>query len=629
MMKRWLILVGLVALLLCGCQSDPAQTTSAQTTATETTQATTLPDPGTYDPDSRLEAQTDGAVRAYKLDMVTGQMLYFMGRDPVVVGVGHDGYTALLRLSGENCSVKASRTLDIAVETGCDNIAVTENRLAYYDGRSRSYVLLDGQFRETGRAAMPEDIVGVPTISGDMSVVYYCTDTQLRALDIQAGVSRLVWQFNDRQLYISGLLFDDTVLECYVEEENGNGYTALIRCETGVMLGTDPDLIRIESWGERFFLQRLNSSYVENLVGNLSGELQCFNPAQEGDYLHCLPQTEAVLAECGMLEDVQLDYYDLVSERRLASVTFGGCSGVTDVAMEQDGQFVWLLTYDTKNAQAVLCRWELAANAVSDQTDYVGTRYTAEAPDTEGLARCEAWAQSLEEQYHVQIDLVDAPVEPEDYRFTHEYQVPAIEYGLAQLEQALASYPEGFFRTAAKVSDNGTITIGLVRELHSNHHNAPGSAAGIQYWLDGSIYITVSIDERTCQHFYHEMCHALDTFVYSFSIEYDAWDTLNPEGFAYDENYLDYLTRTDMTYLEGETRAFIDHYSMTFENEDRARIMEYAMMEGNEACFETPAMQAKLRQLCLGIREAFGWEKSAQTFRWEQYLEESLAYTEK
>ena len=64
---------------------------------------------------------------------------------------------------------------------------------------------------------------------------------------------------------------------------------------------------------------------------------------------------------------------------------------------------------------------------------------------------------------------------------------------------------------------------------------------------------------------------------------------------------------------------------MSFPKEDRARIMEYAMMAGNESCFETDAMQQKLRQLCIGIREAFGLEESAETFRWEQYLNEPLA----
>ena len=52
------------------------------------------------------------------------------------------------------------------------------------------------------------------------------------------------------------------------------------------------------------------------------------------------------------------------------------------------------------------------------------------------------------------------------------------------------------------------------------------------------------------------------------------------------------------------------------------------MTEGNESLFRCETMQAKLRTLCEGIRKAFGLRKSPDTFLWEQYLEESLAYTE-
>ena len=66
---------------------------------------------------------------------------------------------------------------------------------------------------------------------------------------------------------------------------------------------------------------------------------------------------------------------------------------------------------------------------------------------------------------------------------------------------------------------------------------------------------------------------------------------------------------------------------MSFPKEDRARIMEYAMTEGNEEYFRSTTMQSKLKLLCEGIREAFKLKKSPETFLWEQYLNTSLAYT--
>ena len=102
------------------------------------------------------------------------------------------------------------------------------------------------------------------------------------------------------------------------------------------------------------------------------------------------------------------------------------------------------------------------------------------------------------------------------------------------------------------------------------------------------------------------------------------WNTLNPKVFSYDYDYIANLSREDYQWTEGEDRAFIDIYSMSYPKEDRARIMEYAMMLGNEDCFESETMQRKLRQLCLGIRDAFGLKKSTEAFLWEQYLEEPL-----
>ena len=59
---------------------------------------------------------------------------------------------------------------------------------------------------------------------------------------------------------------------------------------------------------------------------------------------------------------------------------------------------------------------------------------------------------------------------------------------------------------------------------------------------------------------------------------------------------------------------------MSFPKEDRARVMEYAMLPGNEKLFQAPALQAKLQALCDGIREAYGLEDAEDSFLWEQYL---------
>ena len=61
---------------------------------------------------------------------------------------------------------------------------------------------------------------------------------------------------------------------------------------------------------------------------------------------------------------------------------------------------------------------------------------------------------------------------------------------------------------------------------------------------------------------------------------------------------------------------------MSFPKEDRARILEYAMMPGNESYFSSEQMQAKLQTICTALREVFDLDPE-QHYAWEQYLAKS------
>ena len=136
----------------------------------------------------------------------------------------------------------------------------------------------------------------------------------------------------------------------------------------------------------------------------------------------------------------------------------------------------------------------------------------------------------------------------------------------------------------------------------------------------GDHYIVLSIGPEMEQYFYHELCHALDAYVYGGSLIYDDWGLLNPKGFEYFGTYQNWEVAEDDPNLVGDSRAFLDGYSMTFAREDRAQVFAFAMLEGNEELFEAPALQKKLEQMCLAIRETYGWEKLEQVLPWEQYL---------
>ena len=155
------------------------------------------------------------------------------------------------------------------------------------------------------------------------------------------------------------------------------------------------------------------------------------------------------------------------------------------------------------------------------------------------------------------------------------------------------------------------------------------NVGGLQFWIDEEPYVALCVGQMYDGQVYHEIFHAIETKVYSDSQIYYEWDKLNPDGFDYDYNYYFYQNHSESPYLSDGELAFVDAYSMTFPHEDRCRLFVAAMEEGNADLFAGEVMQAKLKRMCQGIRESYGFEKNGQTYRWEQYLNEPIAYQKK
>ena len=165
-------------------------------------------------------------------------------------------------------------------------------------------------------------------------------------------------------------------------------------------------------------------------------------------------------------------------------------------------------------------------------------------------------------------------------------------------------------------------------EIETKGNTASGSPEavnGIQFMDGFDAYIVLATDHNTEYALFHELSHLMETVVLTESVAYDRWDNLNPADFQYDGSYSANRSRDGSPWLKEGREYFIDTYSMSYPKEDRARLLEYAMTAGHMDLFRSPNLQRKLRQMCTGIREAFGLEKSPDTFLWEQYLEEPLS----
>ena len=105
-MKRMIAMLMLVVVILCGCARTPQTTepttspTQSQATQPQTPEEDLGPDLGCYEPDSKIEQDTQGAVRKYALEGERYYALTTMG-DGVLLFSGDDQTTLTLLRDGK------------------------------------------------------------------------------------------------------------------------------------------------------------------------------------------------------------------------------------------------------------------------------------------------------------------------------------------------------------------------------------------------------------------------------------------------------------------------------------------------------------------------------------------------
>lgn len=624
-MRRCIVLL-LCLILLAGCaQQPPIETAPTEESTVPSTEPAPTepagPEPGLYEPDSETERDTQGAIRQYCVENGFFSGLASMGERLLLLST--DGTTTLTLLEGENLTPRQSVDLECVIYLSDASVQVGENGIGYYDDRRGAMVFLDENLQETASFALPEDMEGFPVLSPDWKRVYYCVQSGIRVLDLQTGISRLLKEAAYEYQYVLGLDCDGSILRFCGSGDDGALVTFYLSTQDGETLYSTEKAPNLTTFGDWYFATTWDGSMELYVFGTGDGTEKCLYPV--GDEGIAMPLAENICLVQTMEESgCSLDYYDLVSGRRTACVYIPACGSLWNCILDPEHETVYFSDF---SSDGVFYSWDLSKSKIRDANNYTDIRYTLDNPDIQGLAECQRWAERLEQTYGVDIRIWEEALQtqPFDYVFTVEYQVPAYRRDLAVLEEALSRFPEGFFQMAAESTSSGELHICLVRLLQGSAELGSLDTAGaIQFWDGNEAYISLTMGAGLEQNFYHEMCHVMDTRVLGNSVLYDDWESLNPDGFNYDYDYITNQDREDYAYLEEENRAFIDMYSMSFPKEDRARILEYAMMPYNEGYFTSEIMQRKLRQIGLAIREAFELEDYPEALPWEQYLQEPL-----
>lgn len=611
-MKRWLTILLALMLLLGGCKENDGNDTTAQSTTVPPTE------PGLYYDEHPLQVQTSGALRVYPLDFSGSVTTAFMGEDLLVFSQDEDS-TTVTRLSGGTCAVKQKLELEKVLSLQDGSVRLTDQKFAFYDETANELVVYDSTLTQTERMKLPEGIQGKPVITQDLTAIFYTAGEELRQYDLSSGISRLIRQQQGGTQRIVDVLCGGTVLYCYTEEPNVAPCYEFISAQTGQTLAADKHMeYALTSGQKQYALQRVESLVTEVVFGETGAPVKDLVIDRPD---HLLPVVSmGAVAAVQTETDLVLSYYDVDSGKRESEITLQGVTAPYAVAADPDGTAVWFLCRDESEAE-LLCKWNITAADPGDETVYTVPHATLETPDAQSAAACRARADALQEAYGVKIFFGADFAQPGDHTLVYEYQARPIEKGLTLLEAALKAYPEGFLQGIAAVSDSGAIHIGLVRDIVG----AQASVKGLQYWADGNAHIALVIDNELPQVLPYEVCYLTDAFVNSKHGMYDTWNDLNPQSFAYYNNYTDYVNHQDTTLVEGETKAFIDLYSLCYAREDRASIFAHGMRPENQAQFASAAMQAKLNYLCRAIRQALSWQEDARILPWEQYLAQPIA----
>lgn len=619
-MKHTIPALLLSLLLLCGCA--PAKQTEETAAPATPTEAQTAAPVGYYDPDSVLERATNGALRCYPLTGMNVSGVMPLGDDLLLFSNTETG-TDLTVLEGTEGYAVASAHLDFCLLAQDESLNRWDGGISFFDAQSGETVVLDSRLREVSRISVPSDLVGIPVLSEDRGTLYYCTQTAIRALDLETGISRCLKEIACSYQSVAGLWLNDTVLQCHVADGD-NFQTLFVSTETGAILGATLDSLTFTASDDRYYASFPNGAVTSCVFGE-SGEVKALNA--EGLCYFLSEEHAAAAVRQPDEKQTVIDYYDLDSGQRTAMLTLETDYLPWNFETLSDGQVVFL-NYDEAYGCETLYRWDTTATPTGDAAVYTGIHYTREKPDYDGLAACKLYAEEIGSKYGIEVSIYKdaAATEPWDYDLEYEYLATVTKRELELLDEHLAHYPEGFLKTLSGYFDG--IRICIVRSITGTVESGSlDTANGVQFMDGYTACIALAAPENTEYALYHELCHLIDTAVITESGAYDRWDQLNPKGFAYDYDYIVNRNRSNDEYLQESNRSFIDAYAMSFPKEDRARIMEYAMTPGNEAYFVSLTMQSKLKLLCEGIREAFGLKKSPETFLWEQYLNTSLAYT--
>lgn len=527
--------------------------------------------------------------------------------------------------------------------------AGANNTLIVADLPNDCILVYDKNFSLINKFHTPDSVSfsDFPLISGDDRYAYYSdrSGTKFYRMALDTGISETVISFgpenvtrtptsiisdNTREILVVST-YDFAVFETTYEYYDINTFE-LIQTNN---LRADFEPCKGYSYGCRIYDTVARLAYLSELDSKTAVEI--FPESSDEYYSYWFTTDNLLFTSINIDADGGDALYNHI-RLRAYNLDNGLCAYETTILFDDSisyGGYVSQLFYSPKynavlgvfvNDNYHFFLWDLGADSSHclDETIYTDKYYASDEINWEGIAALKASANELSIKYGVNICIADdTRTDTGDYNVAQVFHTTIIRNALTILEEALESYPRDFFYQLQS-EDGVPLEINLSGTISPNAgYDSISTAIGLHNYNAGKQYVILDINNTYSLKttIYHEIFHAIDRIVVYNSILFDSdWHSLNPEDFEYDYGYGYNVDNNDSTYLYyTEEGYFIDIYSKSFPNEDRARIVENAM-SGNTYFFESEGLYRKLSYICQALREVFDSSTWGETTCWEAAL---------
>ncbi|MDE6025571.1 MAG: hypothetical protein K2G45_08965 [Lachnospiraceae bacterium] len=578
-------------------------------------------------------------------------MMCYMGTyggDLLVVYQLEDGRNYIVRINPLTMMEEAKSELPDGIYANNGVFVTTGGMVAVCNQMSGDIYLLNEDLSEYDRISFGQSDMLIKYVSQDLSrIIYEDYETGTVCSYDSATGEKVILYGDDKEegvfYYVSGVYeADNCVLIGKSREGDAEPDCRLIRMDTGeVVQSYTTDLSKLEV-AENFYIAYCGVGCLTEIVfGNVNSdtpEILAFADYEEYDYRYTDAENKVVISRkeriAGDEKQAVLSFYrlDLGLKQYELTVPHSDTEFVSDFMtyIENDELVIFEMIGASSGTVYV---WDLLAenSACGDEKNYVCKWQGKNPADEDEMEELRGQAQEIGERHGVEIYIGDAVKEctTDTYEYVTTDNVVRIRQALSILDRALERYPDGML---AQLDDDfgGVLKIYLAGDILPADDMSIDTAVGVQntLWEDTHLVLDINSVYDYESAIYHEIFHAIENHLNITDegcIDDVMWDSYNPPDFVYDYDYIENQGSDDFTYVVGDTEEpvyFIDIYSKSFPLEDRARVMEYAMMEEKlqTGYFSGEHLRNKVKYLSNQIRAGFDTTGWPEVTDWEIWI---------